>query len=215
MKTVDNSWSKFFEKESAYEYFKEMSCCLEKEKKKWYPSKENIFKAFELTPMHDVKVILLGQDPYHGESQANGLSFSVNQGVKVPPSLKNIFIELESDTGIKQSNHGDLSAWAKCGILLLNSVLTVCEKEPNSHKSIGWERFTDAVIREFCNKNVVFILLGKQAQKKCSVVNRNIVKANHPSPLSAYSGFFGSKIFSKTNEALSKLKLPPMNWRLE
>ena len=174
----------------------------------------------ELTPFDNVKVVILGQDPYHGDNQAHGLSFSVQKGIALPPSLLNIYKELESDLGIPVAKSGDLTAWAKQGVLLLNTVLTVRAHEANSHRGQGWETFTDAVITSLNQSDhpIVFVLWGKPAQSKGKLItnpNHLILKAPHPSPLSSYRGFFGSKPFSQINEFLEKTDQTPIDWRVE
>lgn len=182
-----------------------------------YPLKDDIYNALHLTPYDQTKVVILGQDPYHGAGQAHGLSFSVKPGVKQPPSLKNIFKELQSDLGHPIPNHGFLESWAKQGVLLLNAVLTVREKTPNSHKGLGWENFTDEIIVKLNEreKPIVFILWGRHAQaKKSFITNRHhhIIESAHPSPLSARNGFFGSKPFSKTNDFLQRIGEEAIDW---
>jgi len=184
-----------------------------------YPSEEELFSAFRLTPYDEVKVLLLGQDPYHGPGQAHGLAFSVQPGVKPPPSLVNIFKELQSDLGLPKPKDGSLVPWSKQGVLLLNAVLTVREGQANAHEGKGWERFTDAVIQKVSDKKepVVFLLWGSYAQKKEALIDTSrhvILKAPHPSPLSAKRGFFGSKPFRLINEALEKAGRGPIDWRL-
>ncbi|QRK13724.1 uracil-DNA glycosylase [Archangium violaceum] len=184
-----------------------------------YPSEEDLFSAFRLTPYEKVKVLLLGQDPYHGPGQAHGLAFSVQPGVKPPPSLVNIFKELQSDLGVPRPKEGSLVPWAEQGGLLLNAVLTVREGQANAHEGHGWEHFTDAVIQKVSDKEdtVVFILWGSYAQKKEALIDTTrhvILKAPHPSPLSAKKGFFGSKPFSKTNEVLEERGRGAIDWRL-
>lgn len=184
-----------------------------------FPSEEDLFSAFRLTPYADVRVLLLGQDPYHGPGQAHGLAFSVQPGVPPPPSLVNMFKELQSDVGAPKPRDGSLIPWAKQGVLLLNTVLTVRQATPNSHAKHGWEHFTDAVIRAVSAKQypVVFLLWGKPAQKKTALIDskRHIVlEGVHPSPLSASKGFFGSKPFSTTNAALEKHGQHPIDWAL-
>jgi uracil-DNA glycosylase len=184
-----------------------------------YPSEEDLFSAFRLTPYTQVKVLLLGQDPYHGPGQAHGLAFSVKPGVKPPPSLVNVFKELQSDLGVPKPRDGYLAPWAEQGVLLLNAVLTVREGQPNAHEGHGWERFTDAVIRVVSDKEepVVFLLWGSYAQKKEALIDAErhvVLKAPHPSPLSAKRGFFGSRPFSRTNEALEERGREPIDWRL-
>jgi uracil-DNA glycosylase len=184
-----------------------------------FPSEEDLFSAFRLTPYADVRVLLLGQDPYHGEGQAHGLAFSVQPGVKPPPSLVNMFKELQSDVGAPKPRDGSLIPWAKQGVLLLNTVLTVRQANPNSHAKQGWEAFTDAVIRAVNAKEdpVVFLLWGAPAHKKLSLIDEKrhvVLKGVHPSPLSASKGFFGSKPFSATNDALKKHGQHPIDWEL-
>lgn len=187
--------------------------------KRIFPKGSEWFRALDLTPLDQVRVVILGQDPYHGEGQAHGLCFSVQPGVQPPPSLVNIFKEMESDLGIKPARHGFLEHWANQGVLLLNSVLTVEMGQAASHRDRGWERFTDAVIREVNAKDepVVFLLWGSYAQKKAAFVETSkhlVLKAPHPSPLSAHSGFFGCRHFSKANAFLESRGLPPIDWAL-
>lgn len=184
-----------------------------------YPKYENIFNALKLTPYSDVKVVIVGQDPYHGENEAHGLSFSVQEGVKIPPSLQNIFKELNSDIGVTPPKSGDLTKWAREGVLLLNSILTVKKDNAGSHKNIGWELLTDHIIKLLNEKEtpVVFILWGNFARsKKRFITNKKhlIIESTHPSPFSASNGFFGSKPFSKTNEFLKKNNLKEIDWSL-
>lgn len=184
-----------------------------------YPEMHHIWQAFEWTPYNEVKVVILGQDPYHGPNQAHGLSFSVLPSVKIPPSLVNIYKELESDLGISPVNHGYLESWAKQGVLLLNTVLTVRKGKAHSHKGKGWEKLTDAVIKKLSerDKPMVFILWGNPSIKKRALIDESkhvVLTSVHPSPLSSYRGFFGSKPFSKTNEALVKFGEEPINWQL-
>lgn len=182
-----------------------------------YPPARNIFRAFDLCPLNKVKVVIVGQDPYHGISQANGLSFSVNDGLALPPSLQNIYKEIYNDLGIAPSSSGDLSRWARQGVLMLNSVLTVLANKPASHSGIGWEQFTDAVIQTLNahRSHIVYLLWGRYAQAKGEVIDRNknlVLTSTHPSPYSA-SNFFGNHHFSKCNEYLKKHKITPINWR--
>lgn len=184
-----------------------------------YPEMHHIWQAFEWTPYNEVKVVILGQDPYHGPNQAHGLSFSVLPTVKIPPSLVNIYKELESDLGISPVNHGYLESWAKQGVLLLNTVLTVRKGQAHSHKGKGWETLTDAVIKKLSDRDqpMVFILWGNPSIKKRALIDESkhvVITSVHPSPLSAYRGFFGSKPFSKANEALIKFGEEPINWQL-
>ena len=191
----------------------------EYDKKIIYPPKEYLFNALKLTSYKDTKVVIVGQDPYHGEHQAHGLSFSVQKGVKLPPSLQNIYKELENDLRIKPHSDGDLTKWAKQGVLLLNAVLTVEKDKAASHRNLGWEPFTDYIIKVLNKKNepVVFILWGNFAKEKAKLITNSkhyIIMSPHPSPFSAYTGFFGSKPFSKTNEFLVKNNLKPIDWAL-
>lgn len=203
-------------------YFEALVHFLKMEKaagKTVYPSGTHIFRAFELTPLQEVKVVILGQDPYHNPGQAHGLCFSVPPGVKPPPSLQNIFKELQEDIGLVIPSHGCLESWAKQGILLLNASLTVEANKPMSHSKIGWEQFTDAVIRRISDtlEGVVFLLWGRFAGTKASLIDasrHHILKAAHPSPLSAYNGFFGCKHFSKTNELLVGQEKHPIDWQI-
>jgi uracil-DNA glycosylase len=185
-----------------------------------FPKNKDIFNAFELTPFDKVKVVLLGQDPYHGKDQAHGLSFSVQKGIAIPPSLKNIYKELETDIcRFKTPAHGNLNYWAQQGVLLLNATLTVAENSPSSHQKAGWENFTNQVIQTLSDQkeNLVFILWGKFAQAKSALIDEQkhlVIKSPHPSPFSAHSGFFGSKPFSKTNDYLMEKGLEEIDWQL-
>lgn len=183
---------------------------------KCFPPKNQIFRAIELTSFDEVEVVIIGQDPYHNDFQANGLCFSVSDLVKAPPSLKNIFTELKDDLGIEKTSN-ELDSWAKQGVLLLNATLTVRAHEPNSHKDLGWEKFTDFIIKEISEKkeNVVFVLWGAFAQKKASLIDETkhfIIQSAHPSPFSVYRGFYGSRPFSKINEYLISKNKKPINW---
>lgn len=183
---------------------------------KCFPPKSQIFRAIELTPFDEVKVVIIGQDPYHNDNQANGLCFSVSDKVKAPPSLKNIFKELEDDLGIKKTSN-ELEMWAKQGVLLLNATLTVRAHEANSHKDLGWEQFTDFIIKEISDKkeNVVFVLWGAFAQKKAGLIDASkhfVIQSAHPSPFSVHKGFFGSRPFSKINQFLEEKGKEPINW---
>ena len=183
---------------------------------KCFPPKDQIFRAIELTPFEEVKVVIIGQDPYHNDNQANGLCFSVSDKVKAPPSLKNIFKELEDDLGIKKTSN-ELEMWAKQGVLLLNATLTVRAHEANSHKDLGWEQFTDFIIKEISDKkeNVVFVLWGAFAQKKAGLIDASkhfVIQSAHPSPFSVHKGFFGSRPFSKINQFLEEKGKEPINW---
>ena len=219
---LESSWLKILNDEFEKPYMKNLSIFLNSEKKKnkiIYPSGSKIFNALNLTPFTSVKVIILGQDPYHGQNQANGLSFSVEIGNKIPPSLQNIFKELYSDLNIYPSQHGDLSNWAKQGVLLLNTILTVEASKPSSHSNKGWEIFTDKILHTLSSlkDNLVFILWGKKAQEKISLIDESkhkILKSTHPSPYSANNGFFGSQPFSKTNFFLESKNIDKINWKL-
>ncbi len=218
---IGNSWDEILKEEFNKEYFHKLIRFVEDEykNKTIFPRQNEIFNAFRYTPYEDIKVVILGQDPYHGEGQAQGLSFSVRNEVGRPPSLQNIFKELEDDLGIKTSKNNSLIPWAKEGVLLLNAVLTVEKDKAASHKEQGWEKFTDAVIKKINEKEtpVVFILWGAYARsKKVYITNPKhyIVESPHPSPFSAYHGFFGSKPFSKTNAFLIKNNQEPINWQI-
>ena len=218
---IEESWKKILFDEFQKPYFEALKAFLVEEKKVHaiYPKSSNIFAAFDNTPFDNVKVVILGQDPYHGENQAHGLSFSVQDGVPHPPSLQNIFKELRDDMGCAIPKSGNLSAWAKQGVFLLNTVLTVRASEANSHRNQGWENFTDAVIKLLSahKEHLVFILWGAPAGAKASLIDEQkhlILKAPHPSPLSSYRGFFGSKPFSKSNEYLTCKGKKPIDWCL-
>lgn len=221
MKFFNNSWDQVLEDEFEKPYFKELMKKVDEEydKYKVYPPREKVFSSLKLCDYNDVKVVLLGQDPYHGPGQAHGLCFSVMPGVDVPPSLKNIFKEMQADVHTTIPNHGCLVSWAKQGVLLLNTVLTVREGLPNSHAKFGWQTFTDEIIRKVNEKkdSVVFILWGANAKAKIPLItNKNhlILYAAHPSPLSAYNGFFGCKHFSKTNEFLKEHGRKEIDWQI-
>lgn len=218
---ISNDWEPILNHEFNQEYMKELFKQLHKEydSEVVYPPKNEVFRAFQLTPYSETKVVILGQDPYHGPHQANGLSFSVEEGTKFPPSLRNIFNELVEDIKCEYPSSGDLSSWAKQGVLLLNTTLTVKESQPMSHTGMGWERFTDVVLSEINKKStpVVFILWGKHAQSKKKLIDQSkhfVIESTHPSPLSARRGFFGSHPFSKTNTFLISKGLTPINWSL-
>ncbi len=208
---IEESWKEVLASEFGNSYFMELKEFLTEEKAKYtiYPQGSKIFNAFQLTPFEQVKVVILGQDPYHGPGQAHGLCFSVPRGIAPPPSLVNIFKEIEKDLGIPVPAEGNLEKWARQGVLLLNATLTVRANQPGSHQRRGWENFTHAVISRLSEKRVgvIFLLWGKFAQEKESLIDTNrhyILKAAHPSPFSAYNGFFGCRHFSKTNEILRK-----------
>ncbi len=219
---ITEKWDKILEEEYKKEYFIKLLKTLQIEyrTKTIFPPKHDVFRAMRLTDYDNIKVVILGQDPYHGEGEAEGLSFSVRDGIRKPPSLKNIFKELEDDLGYKEPQSGSLVKWAKEGVLLLNSLLTVEKDKPLSHKKLGWERFTDEIIKKINEKEtpVVFILWGAYAKsKKNYITNKNhyIIESTHPSPFSARNGFFGSKPFSKTNKFLISKKISPVNFKLD
>lgn len=218
---IGNDWDKVLESVWNSEGFKKFMKVVDTEYKKHtcYPEYNNIFNALKQTPYSNIKIVIIGQDPYHGEGEAHGLSFSVQKGVKLPPSLQNIFTELYNDLGIKKSSCGDLTLWAKEGVLLLNSILTVEKDRPLSHKDLGWQLLTDHIIKLINLKEepVVFILWGSFAKsKKVFITNPKhlVIESVHPSPLSAYNGFFGSKPFSKANNFLKKNKIKEVNFTL-
>jgi uracil-DNA glycosylase len=215
---ISDSWEKVLSSEFSETYFKNLEFFLTQEiqEKIIYPEHKAIFSALNLCSFEQTKVVLIGQDPYHGKNQANGLAFSVCEDVKIPPSLKNIFKELNTDLGIKIPTSGNLESWAKQGVLLLNATLTVRENEPGSHQNKGWEIFTDKIIEILSQKkeNLVFLLWGNYAQRKETLIDSSkhlILKSAHPSPL-ARGAFFGSKPFSKTNEYLKNNKIKQINW---
>ena len=219
---IGNKWDSILNEEYNKEYFKNLIDFIKQEykNKTIYPKQNEVFNAFRYTDFDNVKVVILGQDPYHGPNQAEGLSFSVSNEVLKPPSLKNIFKELESDLGIPFPEDNSLKPWAKQGVLLLNAVLTVEEHKPTSHKNKGWEIFTDNVIKTLNNRDkpVVFILWGAYARAKKEYITNPkhyIIESAHPSPFSARNGFFGSKPFSKTNEFLKKNNIKEIDWRVE
>lgn len=219
---IDPSWKQELEEEFNAPYFAQLREFLLKEKQEQtiYPPGAQIFAAFNHTPFEAVNVVILGQDPYHGPGQANGLSFSVAKGVTQPPSLKNIFKEIHHDLGIDLPKNGDLSPWADQGVLMLNAVLTVRHKQPASHQKQGWETFTDAVIRTISDQKegVIFMLWGNFAKSKQALIDQNkhhILTAAHPSPFSAHNGFFGCQHFSKANEILTKQGKQPIDWTIE
>jgi uracil-DNA glycosylase len=214
-------WADLIKEESSKEYYKNIILRLKEDSKTTtiYPNHKDIFSAFKYAPYDGVKVVILGQDPYHNPGEAHGLSFSVMPGVKIPPSLQNIFKELKSDLDIDTPSHGCLINWARQGVLLLNTILTVKENQPGSHKNIGWHIFTNKVISVLNNKDtpIVFILWGNCAkQKRILITNPKhlILESSHPSPFSAHLGFFGSKPFSKTNKFLISHGIEPINWKL-
>lgn len=222
MINLGNSWDMLLKDEFEKDYYLKLRQFLKEEysTQTIFPHMDNIFNALKYTAYEDVKAVILGQDPYHGEGQAHGLCFSVQKGVEPPPSLKNMFKELNSDIGMDIPNHGELTKWAKQGVLMLNTVLTVRKGMANSHRGMGWETFTDRVI-EFLNvreKPIVFLLWGSSARAKKKLITNPkhyILETVHPSPLSAYNGFFGCKHFSKTNEILQSMGSTPIDWSLD
>ncbi|MBI1341857.1 MAG: uracil-DNA glycosylase [Terrimonas sp.] len=219
---IEPHWKEALKPEFNKPYFQQIVHHIKTEKKQGkiiYPPGSLIFNAFEKTPIDTVKVVILGQDPYHGPGQAQGLSFSVPQGISQPPSLINIFKEIQSDIGVSPPTHGNLEYWARQGVLLLNASLTVRANEPMSHSKIGWAIFTDTVIKKISSekKHVVFLLWGKFAREKKALIDASkhlILEAAHPSPLSAHNGFFGCRHFSKTNEYLAAHGIDPIDWKL-
>lgn len=222
MPPITNDWQQPLEVEFKKPYYKDLykKVLEEYRSRQIFPNPDDIFNAFHLTPLKDVKVVILGQDPYHNDGQAHGLCFSVKPDVEVPPSLVNIYKELQDDLGCRIPNNGYLVKWAKQGVLLLNTVLTVQAHRANSHRGIGWEEFTDAAIRAVNEEDrpIVFILWGRPAQMKAGMLNNPkhlILKAPHPSPLSADRGFFGSRPFSQTNAFLEAHGVEPVDWQIE
>ena len=222
MSAIANDWAAALKEEYAKPYYKDLYLKLIDEYKKYviYPPSDDIFNAFHLTPLHDVKVVILGQDPYHNVGQAHGLCFSVKPEVEAPPSLVNIYKELQTDLGCYIPDNGYLVKWARQGVLLLNTVLTVRAHQPNSHQNIGWEEFTDAAIKVLDRQDspMVFMLWGGPARRKKSMLRNPkhlILEAPHPSPLSAYRGFFGCRHFSRANEYLQFYGLEPIDWQIE
>lgn len=221
MAILSNDWSLFLNEEFEKPYYQELRQFLKKEYSNHvvYPDMHYIYSALHLTPYANVKVVVLGQDPYHGPGQAHGLSFSVRPGIKPPPSLQNIMKELHDDLGCSIPQHGYLGHWAKQGVLMLNAVLTVRQRTANSHQGMGWETFTDRIIDVLNDREqpMVFILWGKYAQEKASRItarHHGIIRSPHPSPFSAHRGFFGSKPFSRANAFLEKCGISPVNWEL-
>ena len=219
---ITNDWKKIIDEEKEKDYFKELKKFLlsEYDNYKIYPKKGEIFKCFELTNFKDVKVVILGQDPYHQPFQAHGLCFSVNKGVKIPPSLVNIYKEIHNDLGCSIPVHGNLTKWAKEGVLLLNTIMSVRDSSPMSHSNKGWEIFTDKVIKKLNDDDTpkVFMLWGSPSRKKKVLITNPhhlVLECAHPSPLSAYNGFFGCKHFSKANEFLKKNGREPIDWQID
>jgi uracil-DNA glycosylase len=222
MQILKNDWNKLLEGEFKKDYYLKLRKFLinEYRTKTIYPDMHDIFNALHFTNYKDVKVVILGQDPYHGPNQAHGLSFSVKPSIPAPPSLMNIFKELNSDLGCYIPNNGYLKRWADEGVMLLNTALTVREGQANSHHNIGWEHFTDKIISLLNEREdpIIFILWGSNAQSKLDIINNSrhyIIKSVHPSPLSAYRGFFGSKPFSRTNDFLTSIGKVPIDWQIE
>ena len=219
---IGNEWDDLLAGEFEAPYYQKLREFLKSEYSNYkiYPSMYDIFNALKYTPYSKVKVVILGQDPYHGAGQAHGLCFSVKKGIEPPPSIKNIFAEIKSDLGIDPPDHGELNSWARQGVLLLNTVLTVREGMPNSHKGIGWELLTTKIV-ELLNENpnpIVFLLWGANARAKTPILtnpNHLVLTTVHPSPLSAYNGFFGCRHFSKTNDFLIRHGAEPVNWKIE
>ncbi len=222
MPAINGDWLEALKGEFKKDYYKKLFDTVNQEyrTRQIFPPADDVFNAFHLTPLKDVKVVIFGQDPYHGERQAHGLCFSVKPEVEIPPSLVNVYKELHDDLGCTIPSHGYLEKWAKQGVLLLNTVLTVRAHQANSHRGIGWEEFTDAAIRVLNaqDRPIVFILWGRPAQLKKSMLNNPkhlILEAPHPSPLSSYRGFFGSRPFSQTNQFLESHGVEPIDWQIE
>ena len=222
MPPISNDWLPALRGEFQKDYYKKLhqTVVQEYQSRQIFPEADDLFNAFHLTPLKDVKVVIFGQDPYHNVGQAHGLCFSVKPGVEIPPSLVNIYKELQDDLGCYIPNHGYLVKWAEQGVLLLNTVLTVRAHQANSHRGIGWEEFTDAAIRILNEQDrpIVFILWGRPAQMKKAMLHNPkhlILEAPHPSPLSSYRGFFGSKPFSKANDFLKQHGMEPIDWQIE
>ena len=222
MPPISGSWEKALKGEFSKEYYKKLFIKVREEyqTRTIYPPADDIFNAFHFTPLEEVKVVILGQDPYHEPGQAHGLCFSVKPNVQIPPSLINIYKELEDDLGCYIPNNGYLEKWARQGVLMLNTVLTVRAHQANSHKDIGWDQFTDAAIRVLAEQDrpMVFVLWGKPAQRKKEMIHNPkhlVLESAHPSPLSAYRGFFGSRPFSRINEYLKENGLTPIDWQIE
>lgn len=222
MAAISNDWLEVIKPEFGKDYYKDLYLKVKEEysQTRVFPDSGDIFNAFHLTPLSNVRVVILGQDPYHNVGQAHGLCFSVKPGIEAPPSLVNIYKELQDDLGLKIPNNGYLVKWAEQGVLLLNTVLTVRAHQANSHRGIGWEQFTDAVIKilDEQDRPIVFLLWGAPAQKKKAMLHNPkhlVLEAPHPSPLSAYRGFFGCKHFSKTNAFLEANGYTPIDWQIE
>lgn len=222
---LEKSWQEVLKDEWSKPYLADLASFIAKERGEGdvYPAKKDVFNAFEKTPYDKVKVVIIGQDPYHGEGQAHGLSFSVRPGIKFPPSLKNIFKELQDDLGIQAPAHGTLESWANQGVLMLNAVLTVKANQPRSHHGQGWEIFTDRVVATLAARKdpVIFVLWGRDAREKCKIIGEKekthhfFLETTHPSPYSVHSGFFGCRHFSKINELLKKQGKTPIDWEIK
>lgn len=222
MAAITGEWAEALQDEFKKEYYRELFLKVREEyrTRQVFPPPEDLFNAFHYTPLSHIKAVILGQDPYHNVGQAHGLCFSVRKGVAVPPSLVNIYKELEDDLGIPPASHGCLTSWARQGVLMLNTVLTVRAHQANSHRDMGWEQFTDAVIRKVNEQDrpIVFILWGTPAQRKKKMLTNPrhlILEAPHPSPLAAYRGFFGSRPFSRVNRFLIENGVSPIDWKVE
>lgn len=216
------TFEELYLEESKHWYFQKLTKFVNQAYKEQsvYPKKEELFRAFELCPLEETKVVILGQDPYHNKGQANGLAFSVHKDVKIPPSLHNIFKEMVNDLGVSYPPHGDLSSWAKQGVLLLNTVLSVEANKPLSHRNKGWEQFTDRVLEELnkSNRPIVFVFWGREAKKKARLItgeHHHVVSSSHPSPLSARHSFFGSKVFTKINRFLEKTNQEQIDFEIK
>lgn len=218
---IPESWREVLRNETTQAYFTQLSEFVARERKEFnvFPSDDNVFAALQLTAPHDVRVVIVGQDPYHGAGQAHGLSFSVQHGTRIPPSLRNIYAELHTDLDVPLPTSGNLEAWAKQGVLLLNTSLTVREGEAGSHSKHGWETFTDVIISYFGSQaqHIVFVLWGAHAVKKSSLIRQHhtVITSVHPSPLSAHRGFFGSRPFSQANRSLAEHAQPEINWSID
>lgn len=216
---IEESWKAILKEELSTEYFQQLTLFVEEERRNHeiYPPESNVFEAFNLTPFKDVKIVIIGQDPYHGPDQAHGLCFSVQEGVKIPPSLRNIFKEIHSDLEIEPPESGNLERWAEQGVLLLNATLTVRAEQAGSHQKMGWEQFTDAVIRKISEERsgVIFLLWGAYAGHKADLIDaekHHILQSTHPSPLSAHRGFLGCRHFSRANAILKEMEEREIDW---
>lgn len=220
IRDIPECWRNVLNNEWSQPYMNQLAQFVAEEREQYavFPDESDVFAALRMTPYHEVKVLILGQDPYHDDGQAHGLSFSVREGVRIPPSLRNIFAELQDDLGIRPPTHGNLQRWAEQGVLLLNTVLTVRAHQPNSHRNHGWEQLTDAVIRHVSERpHVAFVLWGRPAQSKARLTDSRhlVLQSAHPSPLSARRGFFGSRPFSAVNEYLTRNGSKPIDWNCQ